>query len=247
MKKDNIEIPELEFINKEINEIVSKGVKPKESFFRYLINIIKNLGFKNIFHDKIQIILILVVLFIFNLIFLSQDTMNIDGLYVTIFILTPITYLIIALFSYFNSKQSETFDIEMVCKYNIYQILAVRMFIFSIISILMNCTLIFILYINNKKIDLIRTNIIAITALFIFSAILLYAIVNIRKNYVKYIIIIGWFFINVTIKNIGYEKYIEFLKEAPLYIHIGVSIISICIYIYSLRKLINIRRNKGEM
>ena len=50
---DDIDIPDINFIDME--EIVNKGVKEKKSFIRYLIDVFREIGVKNIFHDKMEL------------------------------------------------------------------------------------------------------------------------------------------------------------------------------------------------
>lgn len=248
MKKDlDMHIQEISISDKEINKIVDIGIIKKEGFFKYLFRMIKTLGLKNIFYDKAEVIVILIALFLFNSLIFNRNIQDIDSIYVYIFILTPISYLVISFFSYFNAKQKNTFDIEMICKHDVYQILAIRMFLFSIISILLNSSLSIFIYIKNNELSLVRANIISITALFLFSSIFLYSIIKLRRNYTKYFILIGWIIGNVICSSNYKSYYMLMLKEVPIYVHIIVSAICIFIYISSLKRLIKLKRNKGEI
>ena len=55
-KEIYINIPEINF--EEVDFIVNKGVKPKMSFIRYLRECFRDIGFKNIFHDKTELFII---------------------------------------------------------------------------------------------------------------------------------------------------------------------------------------------
>ena len=103
MKKDlDMHIQEISISDKEINKIVDIGIIKKEGFFKYLFRMIKTLGLKNIFYDKAEVIVILIALFLFNSLIFNRNIQDIDSIYVYIFILTPISYLVISFFSYFN-------------------------------------------------------------------------------------------------------------------------------------------------
>lgn len=245
-KNINIEIPQMDF--GELESIVNTGVKPKISFLSYLKSCFKELGFKNIFHDKNELIVIGVVGFLLLIISMSNlDYGNTEFLYKFIFIVSPILYLSVVVFSFYNSKEKGAFDIEMTCKYNLYQLAALRMFSFSVFSILINTFSIVIIGVLFKQVDAIRMIIISITGLFLFSTVFLYSLVKVKWKSAKYIVIATWVSINIILRSTNYDGYMYFLMKAPLYIHLGISIICGILYVKNLNKLINYRRNKGEI
>ncbi|HBF77238.1 MAG TPA: hypothetical protein DEF85_09385 [Clostridiaceae bacterium] len=249
MDKNNIEVPNINSI--EIKDIVEKGIKPKVSFFSYLRDMYKKVGFKNIFHDISEIIFI-VLITLFTLCFAAiiikdNDYIEVWQIYSFIFVVSPILYLLISFFSFFNTKQNGTYEVEMICKYNIYQLSALRMFIFSIVSILCNSILIFMFFIVNEEINLLRALAISITALFLFSSVFLYVLLNTSHKITKYFMIAGWIIINLALMISKNNYYNVLLTQLPIYVHLGLTISCIYLYIKSLKKLINFRSVKGEM
>lgn len=245
-KKKDIVIPEIDL--EEIDSIVSKGVKPKISFINYLKVSFKELGFKNIFHDKSELAIIFLIGIILLLIpMANMGNLNINDLYKFTFIVSPIMYLSVVVFSFYNSKEKGAFDIEMTCKYNLYQLSALRMFVFSITSIFINTFSIIIIGIIGRNIDVIRLIIISISGLFLFSTIFLYSLLNLKWSFSKYFVIAAWLLVNVFLSSSDNNIYQEFLIKAPLYIHLIISAICMILYIKNLNKLINYRRKKGEI
>lgn len=245
-KNIDIEIPDIDL--GDLESIVNTGVKPKISFFTYLKTCFKELGFKNIFHDKNELIIITLVAILLIIAPISNLLYaNINSLYKFIFIISPILYLSSVIFSFYNSKEKGAFDIEMTCKYNLYQLSAIRMFFFSLVSMLINTGLIVVVGGVFKQIDIIRMIIISITSILIFSTLLLYSLVKIKYKSFKYILIILWISINIFLSSIDYDGYIYFLMKAPLYIHLFISILCGILYVRNLNRLINYRQNKGEI
>ena len=107
----------------------------------------------------------------------------------------------------------------MICKYNIYQLSALRMFIFSIVSILCNSILIFMFSIVNEEINLLRALAISITALFLFSSVFLYVLLNTSHKITKYFMIVGWIIINLALMISKNNYYNVLLTKLPIYVH----------------------------
>lgn len=245
-KKIDIVIPEIDL--EDIESIVSKGIKPKISFITYLKESFKELGFNNIFHDKAELTIIILVGIILLLIPMANlGNLDISDLYKFTFIVSPMIYLSAVIFSFYNSKEKGAFDIEMTCKYNLYQLSALRMFVFSIASIIINTFSIIIIGVISRNIDVIRMIIISIAGLFIFSTIFLYSLLNLKWSFSKYFVIGGWLCINILLSKMDNKIYEEFLIKAPLYIHLIISGICMILYIKNLNKLISYRRKKGEI
>ena len=246
-KRDkNIEIPQIDIT--ELESIVNTGVKTKVSFIAYLKECFKELGFKNIFHDKnglIVIGLVGILMLIFSMASISEET--IQSLYKFTFVISPILYLSVVWFSFYNSRAKGAFDIEMTCKYNLYQLSALRMFSFSVVSIIINTFSIMIIGTLFKHVDVIRMIILSITGLFLFSTVFLYSLMRFRWKNAKFLVIATWIIGNVFFSSTNYSLYLQFLMKAPIYIHLGISILCGIMYIKNLNNLINFRRKKGEI
>lgn len=238
-----IEVPELNL--GELDEILNEGVKPKLTFFAYLRNAFKELGFNNIFHDKTELgIILLSGIFVLFFSMTSLNNREVGSLYKFIFISSPILYLSVILFSFYNSKTKGVFQLEMTCKYNLYQLSALRMFIFSLGSILINTIVIVFMSILNKDLNALRLIILSVTGLFLFSTVFIYALMRFKSVFSKAFIIVGWILGNLLL-SFGNEKYyLEFLMEVPIYVHIVISIVCIFLYVKNLKELINYRYKK---
>ncbi|MCY6958385.1 hypothetical protein [Clostridium brassicae] len=251
MKKE-VNFPSLEEMNVEIDEILNKGLKKKKSFFSYITSAIKELGFKNIFHDKSELIFIAIVSLIFfgfigGQVALGISEEDIYRLYGYVFIASPIMYVIISLFSFINTKLKGTYEIEATCKYNLFNLAAIRMFIFSILGMILNSFLVASIYSIFDSFNIIRAYVVSITSLFLFSTIFILVIVYLKRTIYKYLVISGWILVNLVLVIIKNSLYIAFLMYVPLYIHLIITVICLVIYIKALKKLIYVRKEKGEI
>ena len=138
MNKERFNVPDLDdqTVRIQIDKIVSVGVKPKQSFPSYLKSMMQQVGLRHIFSDRLEItfITLLVTMMIGLMVFLPYYS-EIHDMYGYIFLLSPILFLVLSIFTYVRKTQNHTYDVEMACKYNVYQIIAFRMLVFSVFSI----------------------------------------------------------------------------------------------------------------
>ncbi|MGL5067912.1 MAG: hypothetical protein ACRC6T_08900 [Sarcina sp.] len=253
MKDDNLNDEEFDFLDddfevldidfSEIEKITEVSVKKRLSFAQSTRAIFKELRMKNVFHDKVELFFMgLVGTFsiMFSLILIFNNA-NLEYVYSPIFLISPIFYIVLSLFSFFNAREKGAIDIELTCKYNIHSLTAIRMFIFSIVAVLINTLLIFVMYLCNKDILVVRAVATSITALFLFSAILLFVIARIKKRYAKTGVIVFWIGANIILNMFMFKTYNEFLFKMPIYLHVIITVISIVVYVKSLKKYMGLR------
>lgn len=238
-----IDMPDEKAIAKEIDIIVSKGLEPKVSFYSYLKNMYRQIGIKYLFRDRLEIIFaILLVFSIFSFTIIEGNIYNIqkaEGIYIYLFIISPILYFIMSVLHFIDAKQNKTYEIEMTCKYNIYQISAFRMLSFSIICILFNFIFVYMIAYKYTEIYFLKAFMISIASLFIFSVVFLFTMMKFKSKLTKYFIIIGWIVGNLALCIFGINYYIKLLNNISIYTWCAVTIVSIFIYIINLKKLIS--------
>ncbi len=238
MEKFEIDIPDEFEIKNQISIILDKGLQRQESFYSYIKNMYKNIGVRNLFHDLSEMIFIAVlVISILGFLYVRTyaiDVNKIEEIYAMIFTVSPLYYLVTNLFSFINLKENNTYEVEMVCKYNVFQLASLRMLVFSVISVFINILFVASLY---KHIDILRGIMISITSVFLFSSILLYGVVKVKSKYMRYVVIIGWIFINVLFVNIDLNGYTNILQNVPIVIYGLILVISMYSYIKNIQIL----------
>lgn len=238
MDKFHIDMPSDFEIENQINNIIEKSVREKESFYSHLKNMYKSIGFKNLFHDISELtfvgILFLSILVLFIKSIIIDSYITTEGVYAFIFMISPLLYFITVVFSYINMKENNTYQVEMTCKYNIFQVASLRMLVFSIICILANTIVIIII---SNKIMFIKGIMISISSLFLFSTLALYSLLNIKNIITKYVVVFGWIGLNGILYVMDISIYNQILSSIPTYIYGIVSIGSIYLYIKNIKKL----------
>ncbi|MGM8365429.1 hypothetical protein ACLIBG_08075 [Virgibacillus sp. W0181] len=250
MKKDKfyIDFPDEQTIHEQINYIVSTGMPVKISFFSYLKQMYKQIGLKFIFRDAMELFYITVLLvavfvyFSFKAEFLHQ----LDGkIHAWIFIFSPIIYLTLSVLSLYKLKQNNTYEVEMTCKYNVFQLAAFRMLVFSLICLGINGIIIGVLSVSYQKINFLQAFSLSTVSLFLFSTAFLFALTKMQSNFTKYSFIFGWLAINFLFVFYSKEVYKTILINIPMYIYIGFVAVFVWLYIKNLKKLITYRNSEG--
>ncbi|MGM9922923.1 MAG: hypothetical protein ACI35R_01585 [Bacillus sp. (in: firmicutes)] len=248
-EKFYIPMPDEQTIQSEIKHIVAAGVKQKESFPSYLNRLYKQIGIKNLLPTRWEeICIILSVMAI--LIFLSSNFSELKGireqdLYAFTFLISPLLYMTLSVYHFAQKVQTATFEVEMVCKYNLYQIAAFRMLALSVISIFINSISIFSLVMMYDDLNFFRALIISITSLFLFSILFLFVCMK-KQSVISATLVIGsWIVLNFGFRLLDNYLFEGFLMKVPILVYVLVLLISISIYIKYLSKLVYLKSSEG--
>ena len=244
-KKFVIDYPTEFEINQEITKVLDQGLPKERTFYSFLKELHQQLGWKYIFHDY-QRLLMIAVLFIFYQIgfsmYLYETNMEIERLYVYLFISSPLLYGSISLLSTIGK---ESFEIEQVCKYTTAQISAYRMLVFSVLSIITNSIQILGISTFLQEFNPITGIMISLTSLFIFSLSFL-ALTKFQVTKVKQLgIIIGWVMINLVVAVLSLTTYFQMLIRLPYGIY-GLIILAMGIMYFKKIKNLGIERGLNK-
>ena len=247
-EKFHIPMPDERTIQMQIAQIVASGVRPRESFPSYLKSMVQQVGLKHLFSDRLELMYItFTALVAFNLMFFlaEPERLRVQDLYGFIFLLSPILFLSFSVYTYVNKVRNDTFEIEMSCKYNVYQIIAFRMLAFSAVSIIVNAITVALLVFLYDDIQFLRAFMISITALFTFSISFLYGMMKSRSTLAVVTIIVAWIVGNLLLRLSNYTMYFNILVTMPLFVYGIVILGSIYFYLKYLNRLIHFKQTEG--
>src|SRR5690625_736326 len=138
-EKFTIPIPDEQIIQSQIEQVISSSINQNITFPAYLQAMVRQVGMKHLFVDRWALGFILFTVITLLGSFLSmQVPVPTENLYAFIFIMSPLLFLLFSFYTYLNKVQKSTYEVEITCKYNLYEIIAFRILVFSIISILFN-------------------------------------------------------------------------------------------------------------
>ncbi|MFB1051023.1 hypothetical protein [Paraliobacillus sp. JSM ZJ581] len=235
-------------IQNEIRIIIEKGLDPKASFWSYLATMYKQIGFRFIFKDFAEILftLSLSIVVVLSLILTSVDYIHVKNvnLYSIIFIWSPLIYFTMSYFFFINQKTKSTYEVEMTCKYDLFQLAAFRMLLFSVVSMLINSVFIYTL-VYNQGLNFFYAFLLSASSLFVFALIFLYVQTRTVNRVYKILFLVVWLIGNLMASYYSSNFYLRFLEQIPIYIYGFIAIGAIMLYIKNLKKLLFIKKMKG--
>ncbi|GAF18038.1 hypothetical protein JCM19046_2582 [Bacillus sp. JCM 19046] len=244
-----IPYPENEQKKGEINRIVSQGLIKNTSFLTAIKEMYRHLGFKYLLTSWMEsaILLLTFAFTVFLTILLSgfDRSETEQAFYAYVFLLSPIFFLSISMFHYAIRKSNETYEVEMVCKYNVYQLIGYRMFFFSAVAIVLNTCFIGVVLTQTSHISFSRAVILSITSLFLFSALFLFALFK-RRTLTYVLVVVGvWVIGNVSFGLFFQDVYLYVLTQLPLVVHMTVFLVMFVIYCYYVKRLLHFQQKEG--
>ncbi|PWA09758.1 hypothetical protein DCC39_12400 [Pueribacillus theae] len=248
-EKFRIPMPDEQTIQSEIERIVAVGVKPRQSFLSYLVMMYRGIGVKYLFtnqRDGILITFSIMAILVFLFSQISEKAwVQETEVYSFLFLVSPLLYISLSVYDFLHKRHNQTFEVEMVSTYNLYQVAAFRMLVFSIISILVNTISIISLIMMYENLHFIRAFMVSTTALFLFSIIFLAALMKRQSGIVTILVIAGWIGTNRALSIPRNQIYAEFLLHLPVFVYGVVLIVSILVYLNYLSKLMRFKPTEG--
>ena len=242
-----IEYPTNEQIEKSVGIICNEGMEKRDTIFSFLKNMTLNLGIKNIFYGVYDVMLIslLVTCAVYSLFFFSINNLPNaeEKIYLFSFTFAPFMFALLFFFNFAKERTSDTFIIKMTCKYSFLHLLAYRMFVFSLLSVVANSLYILVLF-SDFKVSVVTIISLSLSALFVYSLLLIAMLI--KFSTVKPVIAFSVLWIAADILLYVYLKdfLMGFLKSIPLFVWMIIVAGAAILYFTSLPKLISKRRNE---
>ncbi|WP_440896436.1 hypothetical protein ACS127_00085 [Amphibacillus sp. Q70] len=247
-EKLTIPLPNEQTIQQQIDHIVASGMKRNESFFTFVKSMYQQVGMRDLFSDRSELIFVFITaMTLLCTFFIRPESAQADDLYGFIFLISPALFIALSVFTYANKITNATYEVEMACKYNVYQIIAFRMLIFSVLAILVNSITILFFVMTYDDVQFWRAFMISVTGLFIFSVIFLYTLMKRRTTIAVVMIVMGWTAGNILLRYMNHGLYYNILENIPLLVYGIVLIGCIPLHIHLLKKLINFKQAEGVL
>ncbi|KOP82654.1 hypothetical protein ACFFHH_23865 [Cytobacillus solani] len=247
-KRDQPPFPDEKFVECEINTIVAKGMVKRDSLKNLLSSMYKQIGIRFIMRDYIVIItaFVLMAFFMYVVTTNGQERYNTHtNYYGIIMLVSPILYIVLSIFPFIQNKLNGTFEVEMSCKYNIYQIAAFRMLIFSILCFLLNTVWIISMALKFSSVHFVQAFLISTTSLLLFSLLFIYVLSIIKTLAAKIGIIFCWIGINLLLVMLDSAIYYQFLVSVPWYLYGTIICLSTCLYVKKMKEFMRHNKMRG--
>lgn len=235
-EKFQIPMPDEHTIQRQIDHIVHATSKQDVSFFSLLREMYKQIGLKHLLSDRSETVFAVISILALFGIFLFKPEMNNYGLYGYLFFVSPVLFVALSLYSYGNKVMNGTIEVEMTCKYHVFQITVFRMLVFSVLSILFNAFTIFLMSFIYTNIEFFRAFMISNTGLFLFAILFLFVLSKRASAVVIGGMMSVWTLGNLLLLNSGHVLYRDILLTMPLIIYVFVLGGVVIFYLVSLKR-----------
>lgn len=246
-----VELPDEQEVEQHIRSIVAAGLIPRQSFFRYLRVMHARLGFRHLFHDWTEIVYALatgVLLLIGLALGISGDSrLQSNDIYSAIFICSPLLYLVISILFFVRRRHSDTYETEMACKYNVYQLASFRMLAFSLICMMINAALITAASFVFQSFNVLFGLTLSAASLFLFSTVFLYVLLRVHSDTIKVVLLAGWFIANLSFTFLSKALYMQILFAVPTSAYVIAAFLFCALYIQNLKKLTTFQGSEGAV
>lgn len=236
-KKCSVPYPTDAEIDQQVAYIVKQALPERQSFIRSLLEMKRQIGWQYVLLSRGEALFSgLVVFIVLGYVWMLADgrTVHSSTFYGLLFTLSPLVFLSLTAYAYFQKQSNHTFELEMTMKYTVFQLLVYRMLLFSTLAILVNMS--FLLLLSLKvEFDVLRVLLLSLTGLFTFSAGLLLALSNGHLLKRSALFIAGWIMLNVSLLGFIDKTYAQILENLPITVYVGLLIGILGLYLYSFK------------
>ena len=219
--------------DREIQNILSKGLVKPKSLPRYLTDLYKALGFRYIFFNMSYFLIPFMLLLGFVVqYFLSPK----QYVYTALFAMASIFFPGIVLFAEMVEKMSGLYELKMTCKYSIQQIVAFRMLCFSMIGLIFCVSASFYLVRFLEEINLIVAFSIPLCALFLCAFFTTCVLRQFRCKWGTLIIMLIWIVGCLFLSRFHGERLELFFSKLPVAVTLIITLTSFLLFLREIKK-----------
>ena len=232
---EHIPYPSEKEIQKQISIIVNKGLPTKKlTISRFY----KQIGFYNLLPNRHEWLFTgISVLSILLVIWLSVDIQQTrtPAYFAFLFMLSPFVFISTACFSFYDKKENQTYELEMTTKYTIFQLICVRMLLFSGLSIVVNTSI--SLWLSQMlHVEFLRLWLLSLTGLFLFGIgfFMTLRTGQVIRKMIAYAI--SWVVLNSFLVLFAHTLYMKALVQLPTIVYACLVILLLGLFVKMFQK-----------
>lgn len=218
--------------------------EPSPDFFLVFANIFRRAGISGILTgmgDVLCVAFAVTVLCFFGVwLFLGQDR---EQLPAAVFLSAPVLYAGIFGFSWLKEVQNGTYQLQMSFRWTFFDVLAVRMFLNSLLGIAVNGIYAVVLALRCDA-DGIRVFALSFTSLMLFSLILMLGITKGKQVFKGAAAGGGWMLLQAVLAAADKERYRRILDTVPVWVLAAAGAAALVFYLRELGNLLSVRFRK---
>lgn len=245
-EKENLPFPNDREIDRQVALIVQNAFPAKRYFLKEMHDFKKRVGWMYLMPNRGEtlfssIVLITSIFCLWMVTTLDQSTSTL--LYGYVFFTAPLSLFLLTAYAFYEKWEKQTFELEMTLKFTIFQVIAVRMLLFSSISLFINTTAAIGMALS-FELDFLRVWLISLTGLFGFASGLLWFVA--RGNVWRRTVIFtsSWLAVNSVCLVAAKDAYLLVVFHLPLVLYAGLLLILVSFFLYTFKKAFT-RKQEG--
>lgn len=223
MERDKLVVPypDDDVVRSEIEAIVSRSMPPRHTFVAYLVRMLREVGLRHLFRDWTELVYVslttIVIVALMLTAYLSSAAPQPSLTYVLLFSVSPVLYLTIAIIFFAGKRDQDTYELEMVCKYTVYQLAALRMTVFGAVAAAVNTAVVAVLVWTLPELDAVKLWLVSTASLTLFGAGFLGLMRYSPSRGMRLVYVGGWLAVNLALYVWHELFYTVVLERMPLF------------------------------
>jgi len=223
MDRDKLVVPypDADVVRSEIEAIVSRSMPPRQTFIAYMARMLREVGLRHLFRDWTELVYVslttIVIVALMLTAYLSSTAPESSMMYVLLFSVSPVLYLTIAIIFFAGKRDQDTYELEMVCKYTVYQLAALRMTVFGAVAVAVNTAMIGVCVWMMPELDVVKGWLVTTASLTLFGGGFLALMRYSSSKGMRLVYVGGWLAVNLTLYVWHELFYTAVLERMPLF------------------------------
>ena len=224
-----------------IELILSHGLTKPKSLWRHFTDMYRALGFRHLFLNTAQPIIISVALMIgFIALFpLPYDQYK----YTVLFASAPVFFIFVVLLSETVERMSKLYELKMTCKYTVRHVAAFRVLCFSLMGTVL-CTLANLFIRFSDMNSFFRALSLSLCALFLFSFLGIAVMRHFRSRWMHWSTVLLWAAVGPLPALVFNKQWEWFLAGMPIALTAWIAAAALFLFLREIRQFITMQKSE---
>lgn len=224
-----------EELDREIKQILERGLTKPKNLWQYLIELHRALGLRYLFFKTSSTWVMTILLTL--LLLMLWPTWSEDYLYAALFAVSPICFLIIVLLTEAIEKLSGLYELKMTLTYTVRQLVVVRILYFSFIGSMFSIIMSF--YFSHYLItmeEFPKLLSLSLSALFLCAFVSAFTMRHFHSYWSQICSLVYWFLFGLLPYVWFGTQWNAFLKQLPLALTVVIAILVLMLLLHEIKK-----------
>lgn len=222
-------------LEREIRHILDRGLIRPKGFWQYLVELHRTLGIRYLFFGTGSTGIITALTLLALLLYLPLP--GPDHLYAVLFLLSPVSFLMLMLLTETTEKVNGVYELKMTLTYTVRQLAVIRILYFSLIGCLFSAYASVYLGHALQIMDMVlKLLALSLSALFLCAFVCVYAMRHFHSRW-SHFAALGFWFLAGLLPYAGFNTHWNaFLKQMPLALTVVVALGAVVLLLIEVKK-----------